>query len=116
MLLADEDHKDQGGDHGHADASQVPPPPAGTEPGGSVDGADAVGPEATTPTPPPRVFSDANIEGLVDMVLKMHDKNDDGYVEYYEFRMYRKEVEKKAQGQKEPQQQYWSPFLFCFQS
>jgi hypothetical protein len=52
------------------------------------------------------VFSDANIEGLVDMVLKMHDKNDDGYVEYYEFRMYRKEVEKKAQGQKEPQQQY----------
>lgn len=42
----------------------------------------------TTPPPPPlrKAISDEEISSLVDIVLKSYDKDDDGYVEYFEYK------------------------------
>ncbi|XP_025103623.1 uncharacterized protein LOC112569825 isoform X2 [Pomacea canaliculata] len=77
--------------HFHDEHEQAQPHQDNASPAGDSEHRPAVDdPQAvpTTPPPPPlrKAISDEEISSLVDIVLKSYDKDDDGYVEYFEYK------------------------------
>ena len=89
LLLAD-DHKEQPADGG----TPTPSPPSdshsssGSAPGQGSDSGD----DPQVKTGSHKVYTDEVIASLVDVVLKSYDKDDDGYVEYFEYKAFKDSV------------------------
>lgn len=92
LLIADDHHDDQPADNGTPTPSPPPPPSdahsgsdTGSQDGAAhVQGSDQGGDDNVKPRD--KVYADDMIASLVDTVLMSYDKNNDGYVEYFEYK------------------------------
>ena len=93
LLLAD-DHKEQPADGGTPTPSP-PSPPSDSHSGSESapgQGSDSGG-DPQVKTGSHKVYTDEVIASLVDVVLNSYDKDDDGYVEYFEYKAFKDSVE-----------------------
>ena len=81
LLVADDNHEEKHADGGAPAPS--PPPPSNTQPD-----PEAGGPDESESGGRAGVYTDDVIASLVDVVLATYDKDEDGYVEYFEYKKY----------------------------